>query len=458
MIFNSLIFLAFFLVIHLLYWTIKDRYRLNLLLAASIIFYGYWNIIFLFHFLAVLLINYLFYRFHDFKYSKKNITLIVSLNLLNLGFFKYYYFLIRMIEDAASISIESHLHLPRIILPLAISFYTFQIIALQVDVYRGIVKDRLSMRDFFLFIMFFPQLIAGPIMRYEHFFYQLKTKKRYSQLSFNAGMIFIIIGVMKKVVIADTISPVIDPFFSNPAGYNWQTNWFAMYAFAFQIYSDFAGYTDMACGMALLLGFDIPGNFRAPYLSNSFRDLWQRWHITLSSWLRDYLYIALGGSRGSKWRTQINMFLTMVLGGLWHGANYTFLIWGALHGFYLFVEKTLNLYPKKQENRFLKIFRVFVVFHLSVFSLVFFRPDSIEKSFIIIKGLFASGGKLLPNMNQLSIYFLLAILLHIYEYNQGRIRIKFRLRKLAVPVFGFIVAIMVATLTSKASPFIYFQF
>jgi len=458
MIFNSLIFLGFFLVLHFLYWTIKDKYRLNLLLAASIIFYGYWNIFFLFHFLAVILINYLFYRFHNYQYSKKNIIFIVVLNLLNLGFFKYYYFTVKIVEDLLSLNLESSLSLPKIILPLAVSFYTFQIIALQADVYRGIVKEKLSMRNYFLFIMFFPQLIAGPIMRYDQFFPQLMRKRRYSDLSFNAGMILIIIGILKKVVIADTISPIIDPFYADPSAYNWQSNWLALYAFAIQIYSDFAGYTDMACGMALLLGFDIPKNFRAPYFSNSFRDLWQRWHITLSTWLRDYLYISLGGSRGSKWRTQFNMFMTMVLGGLWHGANYTFLLWGALHGFYLYVEKLFNLYPKKNENVFIRIFRIFVIFHLSVFSLVFFRPDSIEKSFTIIKGLFTADGKLLPNTNQLPVFFLLAILLHVYEYNQGKFRIKFRLRKLAVPAVGLIVAVMVATLTSKSTPFIYFQF
>ncbi|MDH5655138.1 MAG: MBOAT family protein [Spirochaetia bacterium] len=458
MIFNSLAFLAFFLILHFLYWTVRDRYRLDLILAASVIFYGYWNVFFLFHFLLVILINYLFYRYHNYRYSKNQIIFIVVLNLLNLGFFKYYYFFIKIIEDAFLINLETHLSMPKIILPLAISFYTFQIIALQVDVYRGVVKNTIPLKKFFLFIMFFPQLIAGPIMRYDQFFPQLEKKKRYSDLAFNAGMILIIMGILKKVVIADSISPIIDPFFNDPAGHNWQSNLLALYAFAIQIYSDFAGYTDMACGMALLLGFDIPVNFRAPYFSSSFRELWQRWHITLSTWLRDYLYISLGGSKGSVFRTQLNMFLTMLLGGLWHGANYTFVIWGALHGLYLYLERFLGLYPGKNESIFIRILRIFIIFHLSVFSLVFFRPDSIEKSFQIIQGLFSADGKLFYGANQLAVFFLLAIILHVYEYNKKKIHLKFKLRKILVPIAGFFTAIMVATLTSNAAPFIYFQF
>lgn len=464
MIFNSAIFILFFLCLHFLYWFSPNRLRNQILLIGSIIFYGYWSIPFLLHFLAVIGINFVLYRVSINRPGKLLLGITISFNLINLAFFKYFYFIVKMTADLFRIpNLNQKISgfLPEIILPLAISFYSFQLIALQVDSYREGFREKISAEKFFLFILYFPQLIAGPIMRHEEFFGQLETKRRYSELSFNSGYILILIGVLKKVVIADTISGVIDPVYLNPGEYNAQSILLAVYGFALQIYCDFAGYTDMARGMSLLLGFDIPANFKAPYFSITFSEFWRRWHITLSTWLRDYLYIPLGGNRQGKARTYLNLFLTMILGGLWHGANYTFLIWGLLHGTYLVVERALtNSKSKSTKLFFLKrIIQGVVLFHLVCFAWIFFRSPNMEIAIQIIRELFNPYGSNLPNAGKLTGLFLLGLILHLYENRTDSSKsLKFQYRKLIVPTAAAIITVIAITMASKTAPFIYFQF
>lgn len=460
MLFNSLVFVIFFLVLYTTYWQLNHKYQKLALLIGSLIFYGFWSIYFLIHFSLIVFVNFLFYKYSDYKYNKTKITLVVILNLLNLAFFKYFYFLLNTLNDLLNIKQISEINtqIPEIVLPLAISFYTFQILAFQIDVYKEKIKSIISLEDFAIFIMFFPQLIAGPIMRHSDFFKQLHKKKKFLELPYNAAGYLIILGVLKKVIIADNISPIIEPFFSQPQNYDTFSALISIYGFAIQIYCDFSGYCDIARGVALLLGYDIPVNFNAPYFSTSLREFWQRWHITLSEWLRDYLYIALGGNRAGKTRTYVNLLTTMILGGLWHGANYTFLIWGAIHGAYLIAERSLTKLKFEKENVMIRIIKAILVFHLVCFAWLFFRIEHLQDIQDIYTNLMLQSGIRLLDIPKL--YRLLAIgfLLHTYEYFQSQIRIKFVYRRLLLPGLAILCGILVLTLASNSMQFIYFQF
>ncbi|TGM72665.1 MBOAT family protein [Leptospira mtsangambouensis] len=460
MLFNSLVFVLFFVVLYTVYWQLNSRFQKLTILLGSLIFYGYWDVFFLVHFLLIVFINFLFYHFSNYQFNKTKITLVVVFNMLNLVFFKYFYFLINIVTDIFGFQqiAEVTTKLPNIILPLAISFYTFQILAFQIDVYRGKILSKVSLEDFTIFIMFFPQLIAGPIMRHTDFFKQLHSKKRFLELPYNAGAYLILLGVLKKVIIADNISPIIEPFFSHPENFDTFSALVSTYGFAIQIYCDFSGYCDIARGLALLLGYDIPVNFNAPYFSTSLKEFWQRWHITLSQWLRDYLYIALGGNRFGNFRTYSNLLITMILGGLWHGANYTFLVWGALHGLYLIVERVITNNKPDTQNVVIQVFKGLVVFHLVCLAWVFFRIEHIRDIQSIYENLFSQSGTKLPETPKLFRLIAVGFLLHTYEYFQTRFSLKFEYRKLLLPGLALLCGVLVLTLASNSAQFIYFQF
>ncbi|TGM19384.1 MBOAT family O-acyltransferase [Leptospira meyeri] len=460
MLFNSLVFVLFFVVLYTVYWQLNSRFQKLTILLGSLIFYGYWDVFFLVHFLLIVFINFLFYHFSNYQFNKTKITLVVVFNMLNLVFFKYFYFLINIVTDIFGFQqiVEITTKLPNIILPLAISFYTFQILAFQIDVYRGKIQSKVSLEDFTIFIMFFPQLIAGPIMRHTDFFKQLHSKKRFLELPYNAGGYLILLGVLKKVIIADNISPIIEPFFSHPENFDTFSALVSVYGFAIQIYCDFSGYCDIARGLALLLGYDIPVNFNAPYFSTSLKEFWQRWHITLSQWLRDYLYIALGGNRFGNFRTYFNLLITMILGGLWHGANYTFLVWGALHGLYLIIERVITNNKPNSQNVFIQIFKGLVVFHLVCLAWIFFRIEHIRDIQSIVQNLVSQSGARMPETPKLFRLIAVGFLLHTYEYFQSRLSLKFEFRKLLLPGLALLCGVLVLTLASNSAQFIYFQF
>ncbi|ABZ92718.1 DltB-related membrane protein [Leptospira biflexa serovar Patoc strain 'Patoc 1 (Ames)'] len=460
MLFNSFVFVVFFVSLYTIYWQLNSRFQKLTILIGSLIFYGYWDLLFLCHFLLIVLLNYAFYKITNYKFNKIQITGILVFNLLNLIFFKYFYFLVNIIKDLFGYQqiTEVTSFLPNIVLPLAISFYTFQILAFQIDVYRGKIQSSVSAIDFTIFIMFFPQLIAGPIMRHTDFFKQLHSKKRFLELPFNAGGYLILLGVLKKVIVADNISPLIEPFFSHPENFNFLSALLSVYGFAIQIYCDFSGYCDIARGLALLLGYDIPVNFNAPYFSTSLKEFWQRWHITLSQWLRDYLYISLGGNRFGNIRTYFNLVVTMVLGGLWHGANYTFLVWGALHGMYLIVERVLTTKKESTTFHFVKLAKGIIVFHLVCFAWLFFRIESIQDFQTIYHNLIQQSGIDIAEIPKLYRLIAIGFLLHTYEYFQRNVAIQFKYRKMFLPSLAIICGILVLTLTSNSSQFIYFQF
>jgi len=465
LLFNSFDFFIFFLILLPVYWYTPAKYRRNLLILASFIFYAHWSIPFFFHFFFSVVINYLFYLLYLRFNSRKIIIGIVILNIFNLFLFKYYY----LFYDALSYILPSGSEflkpgtgiIPEIILPLGISFYTFQMIAFHVDRYRKVFTEKIAFLDFTFFVMFFPQLIAGPIMRHDEIFSQINTVKRNTIKTIDMAALFIIAGLFKKVVLADSISRIIDPVFLNPQNFSGFSNFLAYNGFALQILFDFSGYSDIARGLALGLGFRIPKNFRAPFMAQSFSEFWGRWHITLTTWLRDYLYITLGGNRTGKIRYIVNLMITMVLGGLWHGANYTFFIWGFLHGLFLILERMIPfLRPPETEkgNILRRIFRRVILFHLISFSGIFFRNPSLGGALDMIQSLFNVKGLDIKGVNSLVIITLIFIIMHFFENNPFKMKFYFRYKNYILPVAIIVLGFVMISLQSGSTPFIYFQF
>ena len=345
MLFNTTSFFLFLAVVLALFYLSPKVLRRYILLAASYFFYGCWNVKFIALLLTLTVIDYTAGRLIETapQGGRRKALLIVSLaaNLGFLGFFKYYNFLATNLAWLLGKPGDSF-YLD-VVLPLGISFHTFQSMSYVIDVYRGQQKGIRDPINYALFICFFPQLVAGPIVRARDFFRDLLDWHAPSGSDVAEGVFLLMMGLTKKMAFADQFAKIVNTYFSNVAAApGYRSAWSAMIAFSMQIYFDFSGYTDMAIGMAKLLGFHFPVNFRRPYLASSITDFWRRWHISLSTWLRDYLYISLGGNRKGRWMTYRNLMLTMLLGGLWHGASWNFLIWGGYHGGLLAVERAVR--------------------------------------------------------------------------------------------------------------------
>ncbi|MBE7413160.1 MAG: MBOAT family protein [Leptospiraceae bacterium] len=469
MLFNSLHFYVFALIVIPAFFWFEKKGQKRLLLWASFYFYACLKIAFV----PILLISFAATYLTSFKIessiskSIKKFWLLLSL-LVNLGilcFFKYTDFLRSISYDVrAFLGSNQNLTFEPIglILPLGISFYTFQAIAYSIDIYRGQIKPEKSFSDFSLFLLFFPQLVAGPIMRASVLIPQIHTKKYFSKENLLAGLPIIALGIFKKTLIADPISDLISPLYSNPGEFHWFSLLLADYLFSIQIYCDFAGYSDIAIGTGKILGFDIPINFLRPFLSKSVTEVWQRWHISLSSWLRDYVYIPLGGNRVSKFRNYFNVFITMVIGGIWHGAAWTFVIWGTIHGIFITIEKYIN------EKGFGKIFsaipkpiKILYSFQAFVIGAHFFRSTSVENSFLSAKRIFSMEGgvSVLPELSVL-IPVAILFLLELSEEERWKIlpqKQYSELLKYSIVAMIFLVAGMIYTVTVSPQ-FYYFQF
>jgi len=335
MIFTSLPFVLFFSLLYLLLLaTRNDIARRWILLLSSFFFYGYWNAWYLLLIWAVTGWSWIIGRYIANAASpqrkKWGVAAGVALSLVALAVFKYAGFFAGSILSPFGARPPSFLR--DIVLPVGISFYTFHSISYYVDVYRRQVAPARSLRDYALYIAFFPQLVAGPIVRAAQFLPQLARPILLTGPNFAAGIRLVLAGAVQKLLLADQVSPFVDQVYAHPALYSGATEWLAALAYAMQIFGDFSGYSLMAIGLARILGFALPENFRMPYISMSVVEFWRRWHITLSFFLRDYLYIPLGGNRRGLVRTQLNVFVTMLLGGLWHGASWNFVLWGGLHG------------------------------------------------------------------------------------------------------------------------------
>lgn len=383
--FNTLTFALFFIIVLSLHYSSHNwEWRKNVLLVASYVFYAAWNPPFI-----VLL---LFSSVLDWKLAqligvsqqlrRRKILLLISLvsNLGLLSYFKYGSFLLDNFTQAA-VLLGMHYTAPTwdIILPAGISFYTFQSLSYTIDVYRGHIKSKVSLRDFCLFVSFFPQLVAGPIVRADTFLPQLTVQRTISLNQMAWGICLIIIGVFQKIVLADGIfAQVVDDFYSNPTRFSAADAWVSILFFSGQIFYDFSGYSTCAIGAALCFGFELPDNFRAPLAASGFSDFWRRWHISLSTWLRDYLYIPLGGNRLGKWRTSLNLLLTMLIGGLWHGASWLFVLWGGLHGVYLLIEQQLELKLPKVNNNLMLYAKSLIVLIIVTLTWIPFRATDIN--------------------------------------------------------------------------------
>ncbi len=349
MVFNSVIFFVFVGLFFPIYFATKGRVRLWVMLVASYIFYGAWDWRFLSLILVSTCIDYYLGlsldREGDETRRRRLLQLSLVANLGFLGFFKYFNFFIESATlGLGSLGYDGSLSTLNIILPVGISFYTFQSMSYSIDVYRRQIPVERDFVRFATFISFFPQLVAGPIVRASDFLHQFGEDKEFEWSRFQVGVGQIIWGFFKKVAIADAIGPYVDQCFADPGKFGGMHLAIGVVFYSFQIYCDFSGYSDIAIGLARVMGFDFPRNFNKPYFSQNFSEFWQRWHISLSGWLRDYLYIPLGGSRGSKWFTWRNLMITMLLGGLWHGAAWVFVLWGFLHGAYQVVGRVLSPY------------------------------------------------------------------------------------------------------------------
>jgi alginate O-acetyltransferase complex protein AlgI len=340
--FTSLSFLIFFVALITLYRVLPLPYRKPLLVAAGLFFYGYWDWRFLGLMGTCIVADYyLALRiFHADSAAVKRRYMAASLvlNFGLLGFFKYYNFF----TGSANVALASlGLHLPHleIILPVGISFFTFESMSYTFDVYRGSLVPCSRLIDFALFIAFFPRLVAGPIIRASHFLPQIQRPLVLEWSDVQAGSLIFLSGLVKKLLLADNLAPFVDRVFAQPLLYDSPTAWLAVAAYGLQIYYDFSGYSDMAVGLARMFGFELPINFSAPYGARNLTEFWRRWHISLSTWLRDYVYISLGGNRRGTVRTYVNLIATMLLGGLWHGASWNFVLWGGLHGVGLAIHK-----------------------------------------------------------------------------------------------------------------------
>lgn len=390
MLFNSITYFYFIVLVFIVYWWLLRRnLRLQnlFLFIASYCFYGWWDV----RFLALIFISSLvdfvvgrsIFKQTDKRKRRHLLWLCMSINLGMLGFFKYYNFFIDSFSSLITqFGFQPGTHTLQIILPVGISFYTFQSLSYSIDIYRGKIKPTNDFISFMTFVSFFPQLVAGPIERASDLLPQFLKERTFNSERMASGFRFILYGLFKKMVIADRLAYFVNHIYSSADKQDGTTLLIATFMFGFQIYCDFSGYSDIAIGSARLLGFDLMQNFRTPYLANSFKDFWHRWHISLSSWFRDYVYIPLGGNRVSQSRWIVNILLTFTISGLWHGASLTFIIWGFLHGLLLILE---NLTSKITSIAARFSWAGYIITFLTVNIIwVFFRADSLDQSISIL--------------------------------------------------------------------------
>ena len=477
MIFPTITFALFFATVLAANWLLMRRPRrwLMFMLGASWFFYGWWDPRFVGLLAGSSLGNQFFARRIDAAISQRGrrfgLRAAVAFNLGLLGFFKYCDFFLGSVEAGLSrLGLHAELPLLEVVLPVGISFFTFQALSYVIDVYRGRMKPT-SLLKFSVYLSFFPQLVAGPIVRASEFLPQLRRPRDPRKIEAARGFRLIGGGLFKKVVLADTLATrLVDPVFSAPSDFTSPEIVLAVYGYAAQIYCDFSAYSDIAIGCALLMGFAFPENFRSPYLATSLRDFWRRWHMTLSRWLRDYLYISLGGSKGGGWLTYRNLMLTMLLGGLWHGASWMFVIWGALHGVGLAAERWLReeLSPALSSRRRGGPVRRFVgrwaarftVFHFVCFAWIFFRSESMGAVAEILGGLTADWSSA-----QIAAPVLLTLVLGLVSQGlseRSALRLQSVFTRLHPTLQGAALALFLFTIDllgpEGVAAFIYFQF
>lgn len=477
MLFNSIEFVIFLPIVFILYWFLfqKNLRMQNLfVLIASYVFYGWWD----WRFLSLIIIS----SFIDFYVaqrisitnikSRRRMLLMISIfvNLGFLGFFKYYNFFVdSFIEAFSHFGIQLHSRTLNIILPVGISFYTFQTLSYTIDVYRGKLKPTKDLIAFFSFVAFFPQLVAGPIERAVNLLPQFYVPRKFDLAKAQDGMKQILWGLFKKVIIADSCAIFVDDIFGNYDAYPGSVLLLGAFYFAFQIYGDFSGYSDIAIGTAKLFGFDLMRNFAYPYFSRDIAEFWRRWHISLSSWFRDYVYIPLGGSRGNQYMKIRNVLIIFVVSGFWHGANWTFVIWGLLNGLYflplMLGKVNRNNLGVTAEGKLLPTFKetgqMLLTFFITLIAWIFFRSDNVGQAFSYIGNMFSISMISIPDLD--FILLLPAVLIFIliewvqrdkeHALEMDNMPVYFRWS--VYLVFGFVVLLAFG---NNPNSFIYFQF
>jgi D-alanyl-lipoteichoic acid acyltransferase DltB (MBOAT superfamily) len=477
MLFNSIPFLIFLPTVFFLYWFVfKNRLQKQniLLLISSYVFYGWWDYRFLALILASTLVDYLvgiaLAKQENNNKRKKLLWLSLLFNLGLLGFFKYFNFFIDSWVDAwQHFGITMHTSTLNIILPVGISFYTFQTLSYTFDVYRKKMAPTSNFIEFATYVAFFPQLVAGPIERAAQLLPQFRTKKHFDFKLAKEGVHLIIWGLFQKMVIADSCATYANAIFDNYQNLNSLSLMMGAVYFAFQIYGDFAGYSNIAIGTAKLFGFNLMRNFNYPYFSRDIAEFWRRWHISLSTWFRDYLYIPLGGSKGSKGQQIRNVFVIFLVSGFWHGANWTFVVWGGLHALFFLPLLLMNRNRKHLEAINLQkslpgireFLQMLLTFMLTSFAWIFFRSASITESFIYIKRLFLNLNFKPEYLNierysieMLGIIGIFVLMEWFNRYKECPISGRFSYVKMIVLVF----LILILGVYSEHQNFIYFQF
>lgn len=480
MLFNSLEFIVFFPLVVALYFALPHRLRWVLLLIASYYFYMCWNYKYVVLILITTLVNYLcgigigHFRQKGLKVLFLTTGLVVSFGIL--FFYKYFNFFGESL-NALFDQFNLFYRIPAydVLLPVGISFFTFQTLSYTIDVYKGNQPVEYHFGIFALYVSFFPQLVAGPIERSTNLLPQFYKENHLKYENVRDGIIQMLWGFFKKVVIADRLSEYVNTVYNSPGDFQGPHFLLATLFFSFQIYCDFSGYSDIALGTAKVMGYRLMVNFRRPYLAQSIREFWQRWHISLSTWFRDYLYIALGGNRvASKWRYYFNLFFTFLVSGLWHGANWTFIVWGALHGFYLIfaiwiknirekVHHALGLTDRPALNTALQRL---ITFALAYFAWIFFRANTLQDALLIIGKMPDFNYQTPLNLFTYSVDFYISIflivLLLVIEILEEKYELYARLRNLpAVYKWAFVTLITLVLFILgvwESSDFLYFQF
>ncbi len=481
MIFTEFRFFLFFAVVFGVYWALRHNgWRKAWILACSYAFYGAWDWRFLSLIIGSTLIDYVvalnLVKTENPKTKRNWLMVSLIVNLGALAFFKYANFF----ADSA-VGFFSWIGLPAnsvtlsIVLPVGISFYTFQTLSYSLDVYAGRLQPKESLLDLATFVAFFPQLVAGPIVRASDFLPQLEASRSFSQVNVRACLTLFMVGFFKKACVSDNLAPIVDRYFSAPEAYDAISSWIGVLSYTTQIYCDFSGYSDMAIACAGLLGYELCLNFDFPYFASSITDFWRRWHISLSTWLKDYLYIPLGGNRGGQLFTYRNLLLTMVLGGLWHGAAWTFVVWGAMHGGALIAHKewgklTANRSPAfvrtggavgvKKISHSWTLWGALLTFYWVCLTWVFFRAGSFATAMTVIKSFVLLRS---PGTGQLSLSILgvIAVLAVLHWLTARQIWTK-AIAQLPTQLFavgyGFAAALMLTLVPVGYTAFIYFQF
>jgi len=471
MLFFEPVFIIFLIIVKITISLVKNDKKKFVLLISSYFFYGFWDWRFLGLIWISTLIDFvtgnLIYRSKKNNLKIKLLTISILSNLLVLSIFKYYNFFIESLNKV--INQPNFFDTINIILPVGISFYTFQSMAYSIDIYQGRIKPTKNLIDFSNFIAFFPQLVAGPIEKAKNLLPQLENFTGSSSNNFSRIIILLFLGYLKKVILADNIGVIVDINFLNYENLNSFDILFTLYLFSLQIYFDFSGYSDFARGIALVFGINLTKNFNQPYFSKSPKEFWSRWHISLSNWLKDYVYIPLGGNKNSFVKTNFNVMTTMLLGGLWHGASWNFVIWGIVHGLYLVVNNIalkvvkINYFFSKELN-LMNFVKIILTFFLILVTWLPFRSTNSQVTYSILESLFQLN--FIINLDNLKLacillFILLAIDLPAYifkshYYLEKLPKLLFYSLIILISVFGTLINLFINSTPNK--PFIYFQF